>query len=127
VATQITASTPRSGPVPRLGFVGTAIVAAIAVAMIGIGAWSQAGSILDDKGETQAYGAGYPLHGGLAGPSRFVPGFDLDGHYAAGYPLHGGLAGPSRSLPVFDLDGHHGAGYPLNGGLAGPSRADGGE
>jgi hypothetical protein len=96
VATQITASTPRTRPVPRLGAVGIAILAAIAVAMIGIGAWSQAGSIRGDNAEIQAYGAGYPLHGGLAGPSRFLPGFDMDGHYGAGYPLHGGLAGPSR-------------------------------
>ena len=39
------------------------------------------------------YGSGYPLHGGLAGPTnaqlRPHPG------YGFGYPLHGGLAGPS--------------------------------
>jgi hypothetical protein len=39
------------------------------------------------------YGDGYPLHGGLAGPTRL----QVDEHpgYGAGYPLHGGLAGPS--------------------------------
>jgi hypothetical protein len=41
-----------------------------------------------------AYANGYPLHGGLAGPSRV--GINDAGSFAPGYPLHGGLAGPSR-------------------------------
>ena len=48
--------------------------------------------------EHVGYGSGYPLHGGLAGPSgvRVVqhPG------YGSGYPLHGGLAGPSQVEPA---------------------------
>ena len=48
------------------------------------------------------YGAGYPLHGGLAGPSRVGTGIQtVEGsRYGAGYPLHGGLAGPSRVATV---------------------------
>ena len=40
------------------------------------------------------FGAGYPLNGGLAGPSR-VSTTEVTG-YGAGYPLLGGLAGPSQ-------------------------------
>ncbi len=40
-----------------------------------------------------SYGRGYPLHGGLAGPSRVQR--ELHPGYGPGYPLHGGLAGPS--------------------------------
>jgi hypothetical protein len=40
------------------------------------------------------YANGYPLHGGLAGPSRIA--IDSAGSFAPGYPLHGGLAGPSQ-------------------------------
>ena len=75
--------------------------------------------------ETYVQGAGYPLHGGLAGPSR-VSVFDqhpLDnqaGSFSVGYPLHGGLAGPSRMGTV--AISSYGIGYPLHGGLAGPSR-----
>jgi len=63
--------------------------------------------------ETYVQGAGYPLHGGLAGPSRV--GTDAISSYGIGYPLHGGLAGPSR-VSVFE-----GLSYP-HGGFAGPSR-----
>lgn len=127
MATQITVPTPRTGPAPRLGGVGLAILAAVAVAVIGAGVWSQAGSIRHDTIDNQAYGVGYPLHGGLAGPSGNASAGDLNGHYAAGYPVHGGLAGPSRTMPAVDLDGHYGVGYPLSGGLAGPSRAADGD
>jgi hypothetical protein len=98
VATQITATTPRTRPAPRLGVLEVALLAVIALAVIGVGVWSQAGSIRDVTTHSQAYGIGYPLHGGLAGPSRVGQGSPVDqaGHYAAGYPLHGGLAGPSR-------------------------------
>jgi hypothetical protein len=139
VATQITATTPRTRPAPRLGVLEVAILAVIAVAVIGVGVWSQAGSIRDVTTGSQAYSVGYPLHGGLAGPSRVgqvstVAGpsgpmstVDLAGQYGAGYPLHGGLAGPSRPLSAVDLAAHHGPGYPLSGGLAGPSRVDSGD
>ena len=139
MATQITATTPRSRPAPRIAVLDVAILAVIAVAIIGVGIWSQAGSIRDVTIDSQAYGVGYPLHGGLAGPSRVgqvstVAGpsgsmstVDLAGHYWSGYPLHGGLAGPSRPLSTVDLDGHYGPGYPLWGGLAGPSRVDSGD
>ncbi len=139
MATQITATTPRTGPAPRLGALPLAILAVIAVALIGVGAWSQAGSLNDVTIDSRGYGAGYPLHGGLAGPSRVgqvstVAGpsgsmstVELAGHYGPGYPLHGGLAGPSRALPTIDLADHYGPGYPLSGGLAGPSRVDSGD
>ena len=139
MATQITATTPRTRPAPRLGVLEVAILAVIAVTVIGVGVWSQAGSIRDVTVDSAAYGVGYPLHGGLAGPSRIgqvstVAGpsgpmstVDLAGHYGAGYPLHGGLAGPSRPLSAVDLAAHYGPGYPLSGGLAGPSRVDSGD
>ena len=129
MATQITATTPHTRPAPRLGGLEVAILAVIAVAVIGIGVWSQAGSIRDVTTDSQAYGVGYPLHGGLAGPSRVgqVSTVDLAGQYGAGYPLHGGLAGPSRPLSAVDLAAHYGPGYPLSGGLAGPSRVDSGD
>ena len=41
-----------------------------------------------------AYANGYPLHGGLAGPSRVTT--NAADSFAPGYPLHGGLAGPGR-------------------------------
>lgn len=129
MASQITATTPRTRPAPRLGVLGIAILAVMAVAVIGVGVWSQAGSNRDVTIDSQAYGVGYPLHGGLAGPSRVgqVSTLDLAGHYGAGYPLHGGLAGPSGLLSAVDLGGHYGPGYPLSGGLAGPSRVDSGD
>ena len=52
---------------------------------------------------------------------------DLAGYYGAGYPFHGGLAGPSRHLSAVDLAAHYGPGYPLHSGLAGPSRVDSGD
>jgi hypothetical protein len=98
VATQITATTPRTRSAPRLGVLQVAIFAVIAAALIGVGVWSQAGSIRDVTIDSPAYGVGYPLHGGLAGPSRVgqASTVDLARHYGLGYPLHGGLAGPSR-------------------------------
>ena len=97
--------------------------------------------------ETYVQGAGYPLHGGLAGPSR-VSVFDqhpLDnqaGSFTVGYPLHGGLAGPSRMGTVAASElwdrlpapwrprraeprcrSSNRPSYP-HGGFAGPSRAD---
>ena len=97
MATQITATTPRTRPAPRLGVLEVAILAVIAVALIGVGVWSQAASIRDVTIDSPAYGVGYPLHGGLAGPSRVgqVSTVDLARHYGPGVPLHGGLAGPS--------------------------------
>ena len=98
MATQITATTPRTGPAPRLAVLEVAILAVIAVAVIGVVVWSQAGSIRDVTTQSQAYGMGSPLHGGLAGPSQVgqVSTVDLAGHYGVGYPLHVGLAGTCR-------------------------------
>jgi hypothetical protein len=129
VASQITAATPRTRPAPRLGVLGITILAVMAVAVIGVGVWSQAGSSRDLTTDGQAYGVAYPLHGGFAGPSRLgqVSMLDHAGHYGAGYPLHGGLAGSSGLLSTVDLGGHYGPGYPLSGGLAGPSRVDSGD
>lgn len=76
------------------------------------------------------FGAGYPLHGGLAGPSQVgtLSAVDIAGHYGAGYPLHGGLAGPSRASVIQTVEGNvYGAGYPLHGGLAGPSQVGEGD
>jgi len=95
MATQITATAPRTQPAPRLGIRKVAILVVMAVAIIGIGVWSQAGSIRDVSVDSQATGVGVPMHGGLAGPSR-VGQVDPTRHYGPGYPLHGGLAGPSR-------------------------------
>ena len=101
MATQITATTPRTRPAPRIGVLEVAILAILAViaaAVIGVGVWSQAGSTRDVTIDIPAYGVGYPLHGGLAGPSRVgqVSTVDLGRHYGPGYAVHGGLAGPSR-------------------------------
>lgn len=98
MATQIIATTPRTRSAPRLGILAIVILVVSAAAVIGVGAWSQAGSIRDVSIDGSAYGVGYPLHGGLAGPSRVgqVSTNDMAGHYGSGYPLHGGLAGPSQ-------------------------------
>jgi hypothetical protein len=124
VATQITATTPRTRPAPRLAVLEVALLAVFAVAVIGVGLWSQAGPTRDVTTVSHTYGAGYPLHGGLAGPSRVgrVTAVDQGAHYGPGYPLHGGLAGPSQVLSTVNLGAHFGPGYPLHGGLAGPSR-----
>jgi hypothetical protein len=129
VATQITATTPRTRPAPRLGVLEVAILAVIAVAVIGVGVWSQAGSIRDVTTHSQAYAMGYPLHGGLAGPSRVgqVSTVDFAARYGPGYPFHGGLAGPSQSLSAVDPAARYGPGYSFHGGLAGPSRFDSGD
>ena len=99
MATQITATTPRTQLAPRLGALKLAILVVMAAAVIGVGVgvWSQAASNRDATIEGPAYGAGYPLHGGLAGPSRVGPmsTVDLARHYGPGYAVHGGLAGPS--------------------------------
>ena len=95
MATQISATNSRTRPAPRLSVLPVAILAVIVAAVIGVGVWSQAGLMRDVTIDSPAYGAGIPLHGGLAGPSR-VGQVDLTRHYGPGYPLHGGLAGPSR-------------------------------
>ena len=151
MATQVSATTPRTRTAPRLGVLEVAILAVIAAAVVAVVMWSQIGTRPDVAVQSQAYGVGYPLHGGLAGPSR-VSVFEGLGGFSADYPLHGGLAGPSRigqvktvdgpggfaagyplrgglagPMSAVDLAGHYGPGYPLHGGLAGPSRADSGD
>jgi hypothetical protein len=113
VATQITAITPRTRPAAGLGVLQVAILAVIAVAVIGVGVWSQAGSIRDVTIDSPAYGVGYPLHGGLAGPSRV--------------DQVSTVAGPSGPTSTVDLARHYGPGYPFHGGLAGSSRIDSGD
>ena len=100
---------------------------AVVITLGAIAAWSSRPPANGDAAVRDAhYGVGYPLHGGLAGPSRVSAGLEtVDGsRYGAGYPLHGGLAGPSRVTPIIQtVEGNaYGAGYPLHGGLAGPSR-----
>jgi hypothetical protein len=147
VATQITATTARTRPAVRFGGLEIAIVilAIAAAGILGVSIWSQVGSGRDATVESKTYGAGYPLHGGLAGPSRVgaasvaagpMSAVDLAGHYGVGYPLHGGLAGPSQvgvtstvtgPMSAVDLAGHYGPEYPLHGGLAGPSQVGEGD
>lgn len=101
MATQIGAPThPLTRPAPHLRTVALAILAVVAIAVIGAVAWTQADSSRDTASRSQAYGVGYPLHGGLAGPGRIGADPQAAGpsrSYGAGYPLHGGLAGPSRA------------------------------
>jgi hypothetical protein len=113
VATQITATTSRTRPAPRLGVLEVAILAVIVVAVIGVGVWSQAGSMRDVTIDSPAYSVGYSLHGGLAGPSRV-------GQVST-------VAGPNGPSSTVDLARHYGPGYPFHGGLAGTSRIDSGE
>jgi hypothetical protein len=154
VATQITATTQPTRPALRFRVLEAAIVTVIAVAAVALAIWTQTSSsattgpmsAVDVAGH---YGPGYPLHGGLAGPSRVgqtstvagplsavdagrysaagssgpMSAVDLAGHYGPGYPLRGGLAGPSRVGVVITDAGSLAPDYPLHGGLAGPSRA----
>ena len=116
-----------AAPARQLSSTGARTFAALAVAgialivaVIALAAWSPRAA--DDASVAPAhYGAGYPAHGGLAGPSR-ISVFEQYAASRAGYPLHGGLAGPSRVTAV-EQSGF-GAGYPLHGGLAGPSQLD---
>lgn len=123
MAAPIVAIPTRSRTFPQVSLfaVAMAVVVVASIALIALAA-SRLAMDTSTSVEHPGYGAGYPVHGGLAGPSR-VSIFDHPG-YGAGYPLHGGLAGPSR-LSAVDQPGY-GVGYPLHGGLAGPSRADGG-
>ena len=89
------ATTARTRPAPRLGIFSIAIVALIAAAVLAVAIWTQVASTPDVRVVNQPYGAGYPLHGGLAGPSAVVT--NQAGSFAPGYPLHGGLAGPSQA------------------------------
>jgi hypothetical protein len=95
--------------------VAQAVVLAIAASLsqLAFAVWSLGSASNNRAVETQSYADGYPMHGGLAGPSRV--GTTAISGYAIGYPLDGGLAGPSR-VSVFE-----GLSYP-HGGLAGPSR-----
>ena len=102
-------------------FVAAAVLTISAVVgLVALAAWSPWSAVDADVIPAQ-YGEGYPLHGGLAGPSR-ISVFDQYAASRAGYPLHGGLAGPSRVASV-EQSGFS-AGYPLHGGLAGPSQLD---
>ena len=76
MATQISATTQPTRPALRFGVLEAAIVTVVAVALIALAVWTQAG---------------------LSQPTGPTSAVDLAGHYGAGYPLHGGLAGPSRA------------------------------
>ena len=102
------------------------LVVAVAVAIVGalaFGAALATRAISFDSLTTPArdalvrvdpgYGAGYPPHYGLAGPS----GVDRAAAPMGGVPAHGGLAGPSG---IVAKDAPMG-GVPAHGGLAGPS------
>ena len=102
--------------------VASVLTVAACIGLVTLVEWSP-WSAEDAPAVPSQYGAGYPLHGGLAGPSRLSV-WDQHPSYGAGYPLHGGLAGPSR-LSAWDEPYTYGAGYPLHGGLAGPSQVDG--
>ena len=97
MATQITATSPRTRPVPRLGVLGIAILAIRAVAVIGVGVWSQAGSTRDVTVEDEP------------GVQRGLP---ASRRPRRTQPLRPGstVAGPSGPLSTVDLAGHHGAG-----------------
>jgi hypothetical protein len=130
VATQVTTTAQGTRTAPRLGGFEIAILAVIAAAVLGLAIWSQIGPRADVTLQSQPYGISYPLHGGLAGPSRISVFHQFPvggaGSFAPGYPLHGGLAGPSR-VSFADDAGSFAPGYPLHGGLAGPSRLDDGD
>jgi hypothetical protein len=122
VASPVFAKSPATST--ATGFMAFAVAAVLTVAaviaLVALSAWgpmsTEGAQAVDSR-----YGEGYPLHGGLAGPSR-ISVWEQYPSYGEGYPLHGGLAGPSRSSTV-DHRGY-GAGYPLHGGLAGPSQVD---
>ena len=130
MATQISATNTRTQPAPRLRVLEVAILGVIAAAVIGVVIWSQAGSIGTVTTDGQTSGAGYPLHGGLAGPSTVgqAPAVDQANPYGPGYAVHGGLAGPSTvgQASTVDLARPYGTGFQFHGGLAGPSGVDSG-
>jgi hypothetical protein len=100
------------------GLLAVSIAAATLAPRLGIlGQGANPGSA-----EQFGYGAGYPMHFGLAGPSQLSVWAEHVG-YGAGYPMHFGLAGPSQ-LSVWAEHVGYGDGYPLHGGLAGPSQVD---
>ena len=72
MATQITATTPRTQLTPRVGVFKVAILIVMAAAVIGVGVWSQAGSVLTPASTVdlaRPYEPGLPLQGGFAGAS----------------------------------------------------------
>ena len=124
MAAPVVATPARSRTTIDFTFLIVAAVLVIAVvgSLFALTVWSRT-SIDNGAVVESTYASGYPLHGGLAGPSR-VSVFEQHQGYAPGYPLNGGLAGPSR---VGNLEhSGFGPGYPLNGGLAGPSQLDDG-
>lgn len=135
MATPIGAATPRARPAPRLNGIALPMLAlavtfsiVVGIQVLGDSASNGTDGIGGAGVAASAYGAGYPLQGGLAGPSRVgqARSAGLVAHQGPGYPLHGGLAGPSR-LSLVDAAGQYGPGYPLHGGLAGPSRIGDGD
>jgi hypothetical protein len=118
VSAPVIATTRRARTLPQFGVLALAALVAVAAAITTLAIASSTGSPNDRSVVENHYVGGYPLHGGLAGPSR-VSIFEHPS-YGAGYPTHGGLAGPNRE--PFVVHPGYGAGYPLHGGLAGPSQ-----
>ena len=97
MATQITTTTPRTRPAPRLGVLGVAVLAVIAVAVIGVGVWSQTGSLRDVTIDSQANAVGFPLHGGSN-----VGQYDVDN--MGGTLAAGAAADAFSNLGQYDVD-----------------------
>ncbi len=74
------------------GLLAASIAAATLAPRLGI---LDQGANSGSAGGQFGYGAGYPMHFGLAGPSQLNLRAEHGG-YGVGYPLHGGLAGPSQ-------------------------------
>ena len=70
------------------------VLMAVAVASFVVAGRPTGATIEGNLAVEAKYANGYPLHGGLAGPSRIA--IDSAGGFAPGYPLQGGLAGPSH-------------------------------
>lgn len=76
-----------------IGLLVGAMLVATAVAVVAPRLETLGGARDSATQQHPGYGAGYPQHGGLAGPS--TPRAQQHPGYGVGYPQHGGLAGPS--------------------------------
>jgi hypothetical protein len=126
MAAPVTAA-PRRRAAPQISayVVGAILLIVVSVSLLAFVTLRLSSPDNGETVETYVQGDGYPLHGGLAGPSRVSvfdqhPLVNQGGSFGVGYPLHGGLAGPSRAGTI--ASSSYGIGYPLRGGLAGPSR-----
>ena len=92
----VVATPVSSRAAPQLSAIAVAVALAFVagVSLMALMVWNLGSADNSQAVEIQSYAAGYPLHGGLAGPSQLAT--RERESYAAGYPLHGGLAGPSQ-------------------------------